>query len=107
MAVIPVTKETFEKEVLLSDKPTVVEVYASWCGPCQLLGPIFEEVEKELRDTYKFTKLNVDDDRDLSIQYGVTSVPTLIFIKNKDVIAKETGFMNKDDLKEKIEKHLK
>ncbi len=107
MPVVAVTNENFEQEVLNADKPVIIDVYASWCGPCQQMAPIFEELEKELRDTYKFVKLNVDEGRDLSIQYGVTSVPTLIFIKDKKLLGKETGFINKENLKEKIEKYLK
>ena len=106
MPVIDVTQENFEKEVLNASLPVVIDVHASWCGPCQQMEPIFEELEKELRDMYKFIKLNVDEGRDLSIQYGVTSVPTFIFIKDKEVQGKETGYMNKQDLKEKITKHL-
>ncbi|TET06926.1 thioredoxin [Candidatus Dependentiae bacterium] len=107
MAVIDVVKENFEKEVLNSPLPVIVDVYASWCGPCQQMAPIFEELEKELRDSYKFVRLNVDEGRDLSIQYGISSVPTFIFIKDKEVRGKETGYMSKEDLKEKITKHLK
>jgi len=107
MATISLTNENFEQEVLKSDKPIIIDVYASWCGPCQQMSPVFDELEKELRDTYKFAKLNVDEGRDLSIKYGVTSVPTFVFIKDNKVIAKETGYMNKENLKNKIEKHLK
>jgi len=107
MAVVPVTKENFEQEVLNSDLPVVVDVYASWCGPCQQMAPIFDEIERELRDSYKFVKLNVDEGRDLSIEYGVTSVPTFIFLKGKEVKGKETGYMSKEDLKTKINTHLK
>jgi len=107
MPVVAVTSENFEQEVLNADKPVIIDVYASWCGPCQQMSPIFDELEKELRDSYKFAKLNVDEGRDLSIKYGVTSVPTFIFIKDKKVLGKETGYMNKEDLKEKIEVYLK
>lgn len=107
MAVVDVVKENFEKEVLNSPLPVIIDVYASWCGPCQQMAPIFEELEKELRDSYKFVKLNVDEGRDISIQYGVSSVPTFIFIKDKEMRGKETGYINKEDLKEKITKHLK
>lgn len=107
MPVVAVTSENFEQEVLNADKPVVIDVHASWCGPCQQMAPIFEELERELRDVYKFVRLNVDEGRDLSIQYGITSVPTFIFIKEKEVRGKETGYMSKDNLKEKIETHLK
>ena len=67
---------------------------------------IFDELEKEFGDTYKFTTLNVDEARDISIKYGVTSVPTFVFIKDGKVVGKETGFMHKEDLQEKIKASL-
>jgi thioredoxin 1 len=105
MALI-VTQENYQTELLKSAKPVVLDVYASWCGPCQQMAPIFDELEKELSTLYKFAKLNVDDARDVSIQFGVTSVPTFIFMKGGKVVGKETGFMNKDALREKISKFL-
>jgi thioredoxin len=100
---ISVTKENFEKEIALSPLPVVLDVYATWCGPCQQMMPIVDELEKELADKYKFVKLNVDEAREISIEYGVTSVPTFIFIKDNEVKGKETGYMSKDTLKERIE----
>lgn len=102
MAVI-VTKENFEKEIAHSKLPVIIDVFATWCGPCQQMMPIFQELEGELGDRYKFAKINVDEARELSIQYGVTSVPTFIFIKDNQVKAKETGYMSKEELIEKIE----
>ncbi len=104
---ITITNENHEKEILKSTLPVVLDVYASWCGPCQLMTPIMEQLESEMGTSYKFAKLNVDDARDLSIRYGVISVPTFLFIKNGQVTAKETGYMSKDVLKEKIEKNLR
>lgn len=102
-----INKETIEKEVVQSKLPIVIDVYATWCGPCQQVAPIFEELETELSDTCKFGKLNVDEARELSIYYGVTSVPTFIFIKNNEIKHKETGYMSKDDLKAKIEAFIR
>jgi len=100
---VEINQDNVVKEIGESQKPVIMEVYASWCGPCKQMMPIFEELEKELKDKYTFAKLNVDDARDISIQYGVTSVPTFIFIKNGQVLGKETGYIAKEDLKAKIE----
>jgi len=106
MAVINITEENHKKEIEESSKPIILDVYAPWCGPCQTMTPIIDELEKELGDKYKFAKINVDEARELSIKYGVTTVPTFVFIKDKEVKGKETGYMNKDDLKVKIESML-
>lgn len=104
---IAITPENFNHEIMESTMPVVVDIYASWCGPCQLMMPIVEELEKELSAKVKFVKMNVDDNRDLTIQFGVTSVPTFLFIKNGDIKQRETGYMSKDALKEKIDALIK
>ena len=103
---VAIIQENFEKEITQSTMPIVLDVYATWCGPCQQMMPILEELEKELGSKYKFAKLNVDEAREVSIQYGVTSVPTFVFIKNGEVKGKETGYISKEVLKEKIEAAL-
>jgi thioredoxin 1 len=103
---ISITRENVEQEVGQSTLPVVIDVYATWCGPCQQMMPIFDELEKEMGNLVKFTKLNVDEARELSIQYGITSVPTFVFIKNNEIKHKETGYMNKTDLKAKIEEFI-
>ena len=103
---INITKDNFDQEITKSSMPIVLDVFATWCGPCQQMIPVFDELERELKDKYKFAKLNVDESRELSIQYGVTSVPTFIFIKNGQIKGKETGYMSKEDLKGKISELL-
>lgn len=105
MAVM-ITSENVEQEINKSELPVLLDVYATWCGPCQQMAPIFDELEKELSDKCKFAKLNVDEARELSIQYGVTSVPTFVFIKGNEIKHKETGYMSKEDLKAKIEEFV-
>lgn len=96
----------FDQEVLKSGIPVVVDVYASWCGPCRQMMPLFEELAKELAGIYNLVKLNIDEERDLAIQYNVSSIPTLLFFKDGKMVAKETGYMGKDVLKGKIENLL-
>ncbi len=102
-----VNAANFEQEVLKSTIPVVVDVWATWCGPCRQMAPIYEELSKELEGTVKLVSLNIDEERDLAIQHNVSSIPTFIFFKDGKVVGKETGFMNKDVLKGKIDTHLK
>jgi thioredoxin 1 len=103
---IAVTKENFEQEITKSPLPVVIDIFATWCGPCQQMAPHFAELEKEHGSKYKFAKINVDEAREISIQYGVTSIPTFIFIKNGSVQGKATGYMSKDDLLARIREAL-
>ncbi len=96
-----ITKETLA-QIQSSTKPVIIDAYASWCGPCMYMKPIFEELSKEHADKYLFAELNVDDAREVAIQYGVSSVPTFIFIKDGAIKAKETGAMSKEDFVDKI-----
>lgn len=100
---LTITSQNFEKEVLQSSVPVIIDVYATWCGPCQQVAPIFDELAKELGNKYKLVKINIDEERDLAINYNVSSIPTFIFIKNGEVVGKEMGYMSKEDLKAKIE----
>lgn len=101
-----ISADNYETEVVQSKKPIVLDVYAPWCGPCQQMEPIMQELEKEVGASYTFLKLNVDESRDLAIQFGVSSIPTFVFIKNGEVQGKETGYMPKEDLLEKIKEYL-
>ena len=103
---VTITKENFGQEVAASKLPLVVDVFATWCGPCQQMAPLFAELEKELGHKYKFAKINVDESRELSIQFGVTSVPTFLFIKNSQIAGKTIGYTSKEDLKSKITEAL-
>jgi len=98
-----INKDNFEADIRASNMPIVIDVYATWCGPCQQMKPIFAELEKEFGDQCKFASLNVDEARDLSIMFGVTSVPTFIFYKNGQIHSKDTGYMSKEALKSRIQ----
>lgn len=104
---IDITDNNYANEIEKSELPVVLDIYASWCGPCQQMEPTVSQLEKEFSGKCKFAKLNVDHARDLAIKFGVTSVPTFLFLKNGKVVSKETGYMSKEDLKKKIEEFLK
>lgn len=100
---LSITPENHETAIKKANKPVILDIYATWCGPCQQMNPIIEELEKEFASTYIFAKLNVDEARDISIKdYGVTSVPTFVFIKDGVVKGKETGYMSKETFKAKM-----
>ena len=90
MSAISVTKETFHKEVMLSEKPVLVDFWAPWCGPCRMVLPLVEEIAEE-RDDIKVVKINVDEEPDLASQFQVMSIPTLIVVKNGEVVSKAMG----------------
>lgn len=104
--IVILTKENFEKEIEQETMPVVIDVSATWCGPCQQMKPIIEQLAKELGSKYKFAEVNVDESRELAVKFGVTSVPTFIFMKDKQIKGKERGYMPAADLKEKIEEYL-
>lgn len=97
-----VTDATFEKEVLKSDKTVLVDFWAEWCGPCKLMGPVFEEISKDLTKA-KFVKLNVDENGQTAGKYGVMSIPTIVAYKNGKETGRLVGFQPKPALKKAIE----
>ena len=96
-----ITKETLP-QVQESSKPVIIDAYASWCGPCMYMKPIFEELSKELGEKYLFAELNVDNAREIAIHYGISSVPTFVFLQDGHIKHKETGAMSKEDFVDKI-----
>lgn len=101
-----ITSENFDQEVIKSTTPVVIDVFATWCGPCKQMAPIYDELAKEVAGTYKLVKLNIDEERDVAIQYNISSIPTFIFLKDGKMVGKETGSMSKETLKNKIQSHF-
>jgi thioredoxin len=77
-----VTTETFEQEVLKSDKPVIVDFWAEWCGPCHAVAPVLDRIAEERSDELKLVKINVDEEQELMIRYGVQSIPTIVLFKD-------------------------
>ena len=105
MAVVTITKENFAQEVLQSEKPVLLDFWASWCGPCRMLSPIVDEVAEERTDV-KVGKVNVDEQPDLAAEFGVMSIPTLIVFKNGEEVDRSVGALPKARLQALLEKHL-
>lgn len=103
MAVVHVTKENYETEVLKSDKPVLIDFWASWCGPCQMLAPVIEEVSEEVTDV-KFVKISTEESPELAEQFSVMYIPTLVLMENGIVKNQSTGFLQKQQILELLGK---
>ena len=97
MSVINITKENFNTEVLGSDKPVLIDFWASWCGPCRMVSPIVDEIAQERTDI-KVGKVNVDEQSELATQFGVMSIPTLVVMKGGKVVNRSVGARPKKDI---------
>ena len=94
---ITLTKENFAQEVLQSDKPVLVDFWATWCGPCRMMAPVVEELDAE-HPEYKFGKVNVDEQMELAMRYQVSSIPMLVVLKDGKPVSKAVGYRSKADL---------
>lgn len=101
MSVVTITSENFEAEVVKSDKPVLVDFWASWCGPCRMMSPVVDEIAEE-RGDIKVGKINIDEQPELASRYGVMSIPTLVLFKDGEVAQKSVGLRPKAQILEML-----
>ncbi|MDD5281979.1 MAG: thioredoxin [Candidatus Omnitrophica bacterium] len=106
MSTLHFTDANFKKEVLESAQPTLVDFWASWCGPCKMIAPHIDELAKEYAGKMKIGKIDVDANPKVATEYGIMSIPTIVFFKNGKVLNQITGAVSKLDLKRNIEENL-
>lgn len=104
--VLVITKDNFENEVMKSDKPVLVDFWASWCGPCMAIAPIIVTLADEYDGKMKVCKVNVDNEGELTKKYRVMSIPTILIFKNGEVVDKIVGSRSKSEFEDVIQKNL-
>ena len=95
---IRITKDNFETEVVKADRPMLVDFWATWCGPCMMLGPVIAEIAEERKDVIKVGKVNVDEEPELAAKFGIMSIPAVLLFKNGEVVANSVGYISKEDM---------
>ena len=99
---LQVTEKNYEEIVLNSNQPVLLDFWAEWCGPCKMIAPVIDELSEEFKGKAIVAKVNVDESGSLSSKYGIRNIPTLLFIKNGEVVDKHVGAATKQELSEKL-----
>ena len=102
MEEVNLTSENFEEEVLKSEKPVLVDFWATWCGPCKMLAPVISEIAEKYEGKVKVGKVNIDNEKELAVRYQISSIPTLMLFKNGEVSNMTVGFQSKSELERMI-----
>ena len=102
MAELTLTGQNFEQEVLLAKEPVLVDFWATWCGPCRMLAPVIEEIANEYAGKVKVGKVNVDDERELALEYGVSSIPTVMVFQNGEFKETSVGYRPKEEIEQML-----
>ncbi len=103
-AIVELNDSSFDTEVINSDKPVLVDFWAPWCGPCKALGPVIDEISNDFVDKVKVGKVNVDENPEISMKFGIRSIPTLIVFKNGEVQDQIIGAVPKSEIEKALEK---
>ncbi|WP_028123105.1 thioredoxin [Epilithonimonas tenax] len=103
---VEITDQSFQEAVLNSDKPVLVDFWAAWCGPCRMLGPIIEEIANDFEGRAVVGKVDVDNNQQISVDYGIRNIPTVLIFKNGEVVDKIVGVSPKEVIAEKLSAYL-
>ena len=106
MSVLTLTSKNFEEEVKKSNKIVLIDFWAQWCGPCKMQSPIVDKIEEEFQGKAIIGKVNVDDEPELASQFGIMSIPTLIFFKDGNVVDTQIGLTSKNEIEDILKKYL-